>query len=502
MTASIVQAVGGAEGQCVLAPSAAAAPVSRITVAAFGAAGAAVGSLNAGLVFLLLIYYHRVLHLHPSLAGLALAISLVADAVIDPLVGYASDHWKSRLGRRHPFLFVAVLPLAGGYLMLWFPPFGENDQIGLFLYLLSATVVLRLALTLFDIPANALIAEITSDYETRTRLSQAKVSMTWLMVNIVSILTFTQWLADAPGAPPGSGLLNKNGYHEAAMWISGLVFIAALSCPLALMRHIPALRANSERNVTERLKPAAIARNLIDTYRSRAVLALLLSATFFAAAGGLQQSLWLYIQSSIFGLGTDQIIYLQYSYLLAAVTAMLILPRIARGKDKRRLAIRIAILYWPFAVLNVTLRLCGLAPDNGSDWLLPLLCTHGFVDGLLLNMLMALILSMLSDAVESNFVRTGRREEGVILAGQTFVTKSSVAIGTLVAGALLSAARFPQDGAPASADVIFRLGLAYTPCVLVIGLISLSMLARYNISRSDHLTNAARAASLAANSGA
>ena len=51
------------------------------------ASGTAIGLISNGLSFFLLIYYSQVVGLDPALAGLALMISLVFDAVSDPLVG-------------------------------------------------------------------------------------------------------------------------------------------------------------------------------------------------------------------------------------------------------------------------------------------------------------------------------------------------------------------------------------------------------------------------------
>jgi len=38
-------------------------------------------------------------------------IALVIDALADPLVGSLSDGFRSRFGRRHPFMYASVIPL-------------------------------------------------------------------------------------------------------------------------------------------------------------------------------------------------------------------------------------------------------------------------------------------------------------------------------------------------------------------------------------------------------
>ncbi len=77
---------------------------------AYGGGGAGYGVLYNAHYFVL-IYYSQVLGLNPGLAGLAVGIGLVFDAITDPLIGYLSDSTRSRWGRRHPWLYASVLPL-------------------------------------------------------------------------------------------------------------------------------------------------------------------------------------------------------------------------------------------------------------------------------------------------------------------------------------------------------------------------------------------------------
>ena len=60
--------------------------------------------------FFLFFYYVQVLHLNPVLAGTATLLALVVDAITDPAVGLLSDNCRSRLGRRHPFMYASAIP--------------------------------------------------------------------------------------------------------------------------------------------------------------------------------------------------------------------------------------------------------------------------------------------------------------------------------------------------------------------------------------------------------
>jgi len=63
----------------------------------FAASGTASGLIGNGLSYFLLLYYSQVLGLDPALAGLAMMLSLIVDAVSDPLIGRGSDRLNTAL---------------------------------------------------------------------------------------------------------------------------------------------------------------------------------------------------------------------------------------------------------------------------------------------------------------------------------------------------------------------------------------------------------------------
>ena len=77
------------------------------TRAAYGAGGAVYAVKEAAYTMFVLLFYTQVLGLNGSLTGAVIAISLVWDALSDPLTGVLSDRLRSRHGRRHPRAAVA-----------------------------------------------------------------------------------------------------------------------------------------------------------------------------------------------------------------------------------------------------------------------------------------------------------------------------------------------------------------------------------------------------------
>ncbi|SVE38783.1 uncharacterized protein METZ01_LOCUS491637, partial [marine metagenome] len=112
------------------------------------AAEAAIGIVFNTFNFL---FYNNVLGLSGTLTGLAVTIAVIFDAISDPVMGSISDRWHSRLGRRHPFLYLSALPLGLCFFAVYSPPEGL-EQLGLFLWFTVFTIGLRISLTFCHVP--------------------------------------------------------------------------------------------------------------------------------------------------------------------------------------------------------------------------------------------------------------------------------------------------------------------------------------------------------------
>ncbi len=120
--------------------------------------------------FYLLIFLTDTVHLAAGLAGTALMIGKLWDAVTDPAVGYLSDRTETRWGRRRPYIFFGSFML---YLMMivMFTDPGIEGQRGLFVWAAVVYCLLNTGYTLVNIPYGALTPELTSDYDERTVLN-------------------------------------------------------------------------------------------------------------------------------------------------------------------------------------------------------------------------------------------------------------------------------------------------------------------------------------------
>jgi len=186
-----------------------------------------------------LFYYKQVLGLSGTLTGLAIALSVIWDAVSDPLVGAWSDQLRSRWGRRHPLMVASVLPLALSFVGLFWPPQQLlGSQLHLFFWLLATVLLLRTALTLFMVPYLALGAEISSDYRERTSLARARTNLGWFVGVLVPASTLAFLFAAERGV---DGRFLASNYQLYGLLCALGVVCASGVCLRGTWHYIPAL---------------------------------------------------------------------------------------------------------------------------------------------------------------------------------------------------------------------------------------------------------------------
>ena len=100
---------------------------------AFGLGQAGEGLKNGAFGTFLIFYYVQALGMSGALAGTAVGLAVIVDAITDPLAGSLSDHWKSPYGRRHPFMYASIFPLSFSFYFLFNPL--VSGETALFIWL-------------------------------------------------------------------------------------------------------------------------------------------------------------------------------------------------------------------------------------------------------------------------------------------------------------------------------------------------------------------------------
>ena len=176
--------------------------------------GWGIGSLGMSLMFnaislLLLRYLVDTVGVAAALAGFLIGAAKIYDAVTDPLVGSISDSFHSCWGRRHPFMYTSALPMAVCFYLLFNPP--ELGQTALFVWLCTFAVGVRASMTLYSIPSNSMVAELTE------RLFEGDVAalvnhlVTGQSIDAAELDEIRRIIASAA---PQNGRVNGGGGHD------------------------------------------------------------------------------------------------------------------------------------------------------------------------------------------------------------------------------------------------------------------------------------------------
>ncbi len=458
---------------------------SLATRLAFGIGGAADGIKNNGFEYVLLFFYSNILGVEAGLVGLALLFALIIDAVSDPVVGYWSDNMRTKLGRRHPFMYAALIPVAITYYLTWNPPAGVTGN-DLFLWLVATTILVRLSFTFYDVPSTALAAELTQDYDARTSLMSLRYFFGWFGGLTIQILLFRFLLVPTETTPVG--VFNIDGWNTYGMVAAVCIFVCVLVCAAGTHTHIPHLKAPP---AARQLTLGKIFREIFETVSNPSFRALFLATLCGLIASGISATLNQYINTIFWGFDNTQIATITAAVYISAILALIIAPIIGKTFGKKRGAITIGALAFTIAPMPVILRLAGLLPPNGTEALFNIIITITIFDLALIIATQILMASMVADIVEDSEMQTGRRSEGIFFAGISFIRKLSQGVGVMTASAVLAVAGFAQGGGGqgATEESIRALGWGYAISLLTAWTLMLVCVSFYRISREGHTAN-------------
>lgn len=451
---------------------------------AYGFGSVAFGVKDGGFNYFLLLFYGTVIGLEPGLVGLAILCALVLDAVSDPLVGYWSDNFRSRWGRRHPFMYAAALPVAASYYLLWNPP--DWSQAALFAYLLGLAVVIRTFLTFYETPSSALLPELTADYEERTKLQSYRLLFGWAGGNLMTVMMFGVLLVETAQYPTGT--LNRDGYATYGVIASLVMLAAILISSLGTHSRIPHLRQPVE---APKISVGRIFGEMFETLREKSFLALFWATLLGSVASGFAAALAFIMLTYFWGFSSEQQFIWTALVFFSALIGFVVAPATVKLWGKKKAVIILGLVAFTVAPAPVILRLFGLFPENGDPILFPLVAVINTLDLSLIIALQAVLYSMIADLVESSELRTGRRSEGVFYAAVTFTRKCTVGLGSFAAGIVLSLVAFPQGAnrEDVSSETLWQLGAFYAPTLLLLWMAMIFAISRYKIDKQGHEEN-------------
>lgn len=424
--------------------------------------GFGVGDLGGNMYFTLigfylLFYFTDVVKLSPALAGTAILIGKIWDAVTDPVTGYLSDRTTTRWGRRRPYMAVGAILLFATMMLMFSSP-GGDGQTALFVSVTVYFCLLGLAYTLVNIPYAALLPELTDDFDQRTTLTGFRMSFAVIgtLIGAGAVLPLVD----------GFGGGSRGWFAMAA--VTGFIMLASTYGTVLAVRE----------PVHERGQAGpGFLRTMVQVLGLPVFLQALIPWTLFVGGTSVIQGALIYYFGAVYG---DEGLF-QIGILVLLVTSLVCIPLwvlISKKIGKKNAYIigmsLMSVFALIFAIFGGTGRIA-----------LAYVAMVGAGIGLSTHYVMPH--SILPDVVEYDALRNGSRREGTFSSLWTFASKIGQAVALGITGLVLQGGGYVPDVAP-TPQAITAIRILCGPIPVLFYIVGIIILTRYPITRTYYRT--------------
>lgn len=197
--------------------------LSWITILGFGQLAIPLAFAGLPIAVFVSKFYAEDLKINIETVGFILLVVRLVDFLVDPIIGYASDRTTWSLGRRRTWVLLGAPVFALGIWMLFLPPTTADDT-----YLLIWVAVFYLGWTMITIPYGAWGAELSGDYNERSRITGVREIFTLVGLAIAGAIPVIIGTGIEAGHPNGAG-------YWQAMQVLGITIVALTPVGVAIM---------------------------------------------------------------------------------------------------------------------------------------------------------------------------------------------------------------------------------------------------------------------------
>ncbi|MBQ8761901.1 MAG: MFS transporter [Clostridia bacterium] len=376
-----------------------------------------------------------VLALPGSLMGVVMAISVMWDALTDPLMGAISDKTRSdKFGRRHGFMIIGCIGMIIFNIMLWSTP--TDMSVGAkFIWLLGCLILLETSNTLFITPYTALGTELSDDYNERTSIQSFK-TVFFLIGLIIPTLLVALLFSDVTG-----GLNNAENYVGLAFCTS---IICVCCCAVSIMgtfKYIPKLKTLYEHEKQDKKqKISVIFKNFISTFKKPNFRSIILGYSISLISAAFLTGVGLHVFKYVFHLRTSQITLLMGCLIFATIISQAFWCWFSKKYDKKK-ALLTALGISALGILCFTIIFLykNSIMLNVSFWLLAISL---FICGFGTGALYSLPISMYADLIGAEREKSSVSSSATYTSFLTFAYKIANVVALIIIGVSLDLVGF------------------------------------------------------------
>ena len=432
-------------------------PIGKLRMALYGLVNLPTSIVGLPISLYITAFYSQNLGLSLATVGLLLALSRVPDIITDPLIGIASDRLRSRFGRRKPWMILGM-PLKVLSLWMLFVP-GSEFSVAVWqamggesvsnLYLFVWISFLYLGFTIVDLPYRAWGAELSPDYDERSRVTGWREAFGYggtlmsLVIPIILVVVFNQ-------VGPANALM-------------GIAIVVVIMMPTLTL---PALLWVKELPV--RTPPARVnwLRGLKIVFANGPYIRLVICLVFLVTAISMTASLSFFFVQSVMGQGFETYTFFILAYYLSSAFCIPIWFVISKRLGKHRTVV--LGIAW-LSLWSAFIPLMG--PDQFEIFFVVML-----LKGSAIGSLVFLPASMAADVVDLDTLRTGEQRTGLYFSLWGMVNKGGAAIGVFLATNLVAAYGFDPSAAENTESAKFALACLYSVIPALLACVALPLL--------------------------
>ena len=409
--------------------------------------------------FYLLNFMTDVAKLGAGLAGTAMLIGKICDAITDPTVGYLSDRTRSRWGRRKPWMFWGAIFLFFTMIVQYTNPHIES-QVWLFIYMAVLYCLLTTAFTMVNIPYGSLTPELTADFDERTTLNAFRMSFA-----VVGTFLGAGLVLKIVGAFPSqdTGWTAMSGIMGAVMLVTAMITVFTVK--------EPPQAAQEAKGQESFLKTYAAA------FKNGPFVMALSSFALHIAGTAVIQGALIYYFKYIYGGSASFVLALMC--LLVPVLIFIPFWTIVSKRIGKKWCYNIGMALVAAGVLVIFL----FARQAGPLFFYIVMAVAGI--GFSTHYVMPW--SLVPDAIELDYANNGVRREGAFYGIWNFMNKVGVAVANAVTGWVLAGFGYVAN-VPQTETAKLGIQLLVGPIAAVFYIAGVAVLAFYPITKKYYET--------------
>jgi Na+/melibiose symporter-like transporter len=393
--------------------------------------------------FFVLFFYAQVVGLNGWFLGLAIAVIIVFDTIVDPWIGALSDRMEgARFGRRHTLMLAAIVPFMVGILGVFSPPEGMS-QLQILGWLLATGLLARGGISFWTVPAYALGGELSADAQERRVIAVMRNMGNQLVILSIPVVAFAVFFVETPAFSRAQ--LNPAPYAPFGLFVSLLGGVLMLIGALGTLR--AARRAEAAGLISAgdaAPPPVGVLRAFWQAIRVTPNIGRLLCVAFLVLfVNSVINQFNLHLSTYFWQLDHTWTPTVQVGSTIGSILAMFLAAPFTRLVGNRRAMMLGLGGFFCSLAAAVLVPLLGLAPAAGTQAMGMFIVAARFLGGLCYGLYVVpfnIVTYEIGDEHEAN---TGRPAQGIVASFMFIGLQLGSGAVALVGGSFLGLIDFP-----------------------------------------------------------